>query len=104
MRCTVCRMMGYTPYFLLYGHPPILAFDIADRTWEVLDWHTVHSTEDLIAIRIEQILRRDKKLAQAHENQRIARQRAVDDFNKKYESVLVDNDFEVGTWVLVHET
>ena len=104
MRCTVCRMMGYTPCFLLYGQHPILAFDIADHTWEVLDWHTVHSTKDLIAIRIQQILRRDKKLVEVHEQQRITRQRAVDDFNKKFEKVLVDNDFEVGTWVLVHET
>ena len=104
MRCTVCRMTGYTPYFLLYGRHPILAFDITDQTWETLDWHTVHSTEDLIAIRIQQILRRDKRLVQVHENQRKARERAVEDFNKKYAKVLVDNDFEVGTWVLVHET
>jgi hypothetical protein len=104
MRCTVCRMTGYTPYFLLYGRHPILAFDVADQTWEVLDWHTVHSTEDLIAIRIQQILRRDKRLVKVHENQRRNRERAVHDFNKKYAKVLVDNDFEVGTWVLVHET
>jgi hypothetical protein len=96
-------MTGYMPYFLLYGCHPILTFDIADQTWEVLDWHTVHSTKDLIAIRIEQILRCDKKLVQVHKNQQKMREHAVDDFNKKYTKVLVDNNFEVGTWVLVHE-
>jgi hypothetical protein len=104
MRCTVCRITGYTPYFLLYGRHPILAFDIDDCTWETLDWHAVHSTEDLIAIRAQQIIRRDKKLMLAHENQRKHRQRAIDDFNKRYENILVNNDFEVGIWVLVHET
>ena len=69
MRCTISRATGYTPYFLLYGHHPILAFDVADCMWEVLDWHTVHSTEDLLAIRTQQILRRDKKLAEAHQHQ-----------------------------------
>ena len=97
-------MTGYTPYFLLYRRHPILAFDIADSTWEALDWHTVHSTEDLIAIRTQQILRRDRNLALAHEHQRMNRQRAVDEFNKRYEKILVGNDFAVGTWILVHET
>jgi hypothetical protein len=32
------------------------------------------------------------------------RQRAVDDFNKRYEKLLVSNDFDEGMWVLVHET
>ena len=66
--------------------------------------HTVHSTEDLIVIRIQQILRRDKKLATVHERQQETQQRAVDNFNKKFQKVLVNNDFEVGTWVLLHET
>lgn len=56
MHCTICQITGYTPYFLLYGHHPILAFDIDDSTWETLDWHMVHSTEDLIAIHAQQIL------------------------------------------------
>ena len=37
MHCTVCHMTGYTPDFLLYGHHPILTFNIVDWTWEVLE-------------------------------------------------------------------
>jgi hypothetical protein len=32
------------------------------------------------------------------------RQRSVDDFNRRYEKYFVNNDFDIGTWVLVHET
>lgn len=104
MRCTTTRVTGYTPYFLLYGRHPFFAFDIADRTWDTLDWDRVATTVDLIAIRAQQILRRDKFLVLALEKQKASRQRAVDDFNKKHERYLSSGDFAIGTWVLVHET
>ena len=104
MRCSTSRVTGYTPYFLLYGLRPCFAFDFTDRTWDTLDWHTVASTEDLLAIRMQQILRRDKKLVLAMEQQKLVRKRAVDDFNSKHERHLSSGDFLLGTWVLVHET
>jgi hypothetical protein len=104
MRCSTSRMTGYEPYYLLYGRHPLLAFDITDRTWEALDWHKVVSTEDLIAIRIQQITRRDVIAVEALERQKEKRQRAVDDFNKKYGKSFTDGRFPLGTWVLKHET
>ena len=56
MRSSTSRVTGYPPYFLLYGLRPLFAFDIADRTWDSLDWHTVASTEDLLATRMQQIV------------------------------------------------
>ncbi|KAJ7581797.1 hypothetical protein C8J56DRAFT_716747, partial [Mycena floridula] len=55
---TINRSLGVTPYYLLYGIHPILAFDIADSTWQTLDWHLVRSTADLIQIRALQLQRR----------------------------------------------
>ena len=104
MRCSTSRVTGYTPYFLLYGQRPVFSFDFSDRTWETLDWHKVASTEDLLALRMQQILRRDKKLVFAMEEQKRTRQRAVDDFNSKHEKYLSSGDFILGTWVLLHET
>ena len=104
MRCSTSRVTGYTPYFLLYGLRPCFAFDFTDRTWDTLDWHAIASTEDLLAIRMQQILRRDKKLVLAMEQQKLVRQRAVDDFNSKHERSLSSGDFLLGTWVLLHET
>ena len=104
MRCSTSQVTGYTPYFLLYGLRPFFAFDFTDRTWDTLDWHAIASTEDLLAIRMQQILRRDKKLVLAMEQQKLVRQRAVDDFNSKHERSLSSGDFLLGTWVLLHET
>jgi hypothetical protein len=70
MRCTTSRMTSFTPYFLLYGRSPLLAFDISDRTWDTLDWHIVRTTADLIALRAQQIVRRDQRLVQGLEQQR----------------------------------
>jgi hypothetical protein len=104
MRCSTSRVTGYPPYFLLYGRHPFFAFDFADKTWDTLDWHRVASTEDLLALRMQQILRRDKKLVLAMEQQKRVRQRAVDDFNRKHEHYLSSGSFILGTWVLLHET
>ncbi|RDB28645.1 hypothetical protein Hypma_014867 [Hypsizygus marmoreus] len=104
MRCTTSRVTGYTPYYILYGRHPYFAFDIADRTWDTLDWDLVKDTVSLLAICIKQILRRDKKLSLALEQQKQVRQRAVDDFHRKHERYLSSGDFPLGTWVLVHET
>ncbi|KIJ94133.1 hypothetical protein K443DRAFT_66201, partial [Laccaria amethystina LaAM-08-1] len=55
-------------------------------------------------LRMQQILRRDKKLVLAMEQQKRVRQRAVDDFNRKHEHYLSSGSFILGTWVLLHET
>lgn len=72
------------PYFLLYGRRLFFAFDFADKTWDTLDWHGVASTEDLLALWMQQILQRDKKLVLAMEQQKKVHQWAVDDFNHKH--------------------
>jgi hypothetical protein len=104
MRCTTSRMTGFTSYYLLYGRTPLLAFDIADRTWDTLDWHTVQSTADLIGMRAQQIDRRDCHLIQGLAQQKALRKRAVDEFNEKHRAQLSTGEFKLGTWVLAHET
>lgn len=68
-------MTGFAPCYLLYGHSPLLAFDISDRTWDTLDWHIVHSTVDLIALRAQKIVQRDRNLVVALAQQKVLRQK-----------------------------
>lgn len=104
MRTTTSRMTGDTPYYLLYGRHPFFAFDITDVTWEALDWDQVRTTEDLLATRMRQLVRRDETLIVALERQKKAREKAVAGFNEKFHKVLSKGEYEDGTWVLVHET
>jgi hypothetical protein len=104
MRCTTSRMTGFAPYYLLYGRSLLLAFDISDQTWDTLDWHVACTTADLIALRAQQIVRWDRKLVLALEQQKQLCQKAVDQFNLKWANMLSTGDFELGTWVLAHET
>ncbi|RDB30744.1 hypothetical protein Hypma_005997 [Hypsizygus marmoreus] len=104
IHCTMSHVTGYTPYFLLYGRHPFFAFDLADRTWDLLDWGDIQTTMDLITVHTQQILRHDKKLALAQETLKASRQWAVDNFYYKHEKYLSSGRFESGTWVLVQET
>ena len=84
MHCSTSQVTGYPPYFLLYGRRPFFAFDFADKTWDTLYWHGVASTEDLLVLQMQQILRWDQKLVLAMEQQKKVHQWAVDDFNHKH--------------------
>ncbi|OJT10001.1 Retrovirus-related Pol polyprotein from transposon 17.6 [Trametes pubescens] len=104
MRTTVSRTTGYTPYYLLYGMHCLYPFDLTDRTWYTLDWHKVRSTEDLLTLRATQLARRELDIGEAQENVRKTRQRAVDDFEKRNAHRIRREPYEIGTWVLLHET
>ncbi|KAJ8454791.1 hypothetical protein ONZ51_g12825 [Trametes cubensis] len=104
VRTTTSRSTGFTPYFLTYGMHCLFPFDIADRTWHVLDWDKVSSTEDLLECRIKQLARREQDIGQAVEHQYQSRLRAVDDYMRRNAHRLRLAEYEPGTWVLVHET
>lgn len=103
MRVTTSRSTGLSPFFLVYGVQPVFSFDLQDATWGVLDWHKVRSTTDLIILRSLQIAQRDQIAQEAHRHQTINRQKSIDNFNDKMKTASF-TDFEVGMWVLRHET
>ncbi|PIL28590.1 hypothetical protein GSI_08631 [Ganoderma sinense ZZ0214-1] len=104
VRTTTSRATNCTPYFLTYGMHCLFPFDIADRTWYCLDWHNVNSTEDLLALRIKQLARREEDIGTAVAHLTASRQRAIDDYHRRHATRIREGTFDDGTWVLLHES
>lgn len=87
---------------LVYHH--LMPYDIADRTWFTLDWDKVHNTEDLLAIRTQQIARKQEHIGKAMKHQAATRQRAADDKTWSLQHRVRTEPLQPGMWVLQHET
>ncbi|TFK78901.1 hypothetical protein K466DRAFT_506538 [Polyporus arcularius HHB13444] len=104
MRTTTSRSTGFSPFYLLYGQHPVFSFDAEEITWQTLDWHTVRTHDELIAMRARQISRRDATLEQAHERLRASRKRAIEDQAKRHKYQFDFADFEEGMYVWLRES
>jgi hypothetical protein len=104
MRVTVSRATGYSPYYLLYGVYPVFSFDINEITWQTLDWHRVRTHEELLAIRAQQLSRRDPKMREANGKIRESRRRAIDDLAKRHQYQFDFADYEEGMYVWLRES
>ena len=104
VRTTTSRATNCTPYFLVYGMNCLFPFDLTDRTWHYLDWHKVQLTEDLLALRIMQLARREHDIGTAIDHLTTERQRAIDDFHRCNAPQIRTGTLQPGTWVLLHET
>src|SRR5260370_36508293 len=60
---TTKKNMGYTPYYLLYGQHPLMPFDVTDCTFHTLDWPSVMTTHELLAMRMHQLTQHEDLLA-----------------------------------------
>ena len=64
-RTTVRGPTGRTPFYLNYGREAVLPIEMDIPTWRLLDWPSVKSREELLALRARQLLRRDEDLEEA---------------------------------------
>jgi hypothetical protein len=101
-RVTVKRNTGYTPYYLLYGQHPLMPFDVRDKTFHSLDWPSIHTTEELLALRIIQLSKRDELLDEAVKANYKARLKAADAFNQKHAARMDTGEYNPGEWVIVY--
>lgn len=100
-RTTVRGPTGRTPFYLNYGREAVLPIEMEIPTWRLLDWPSVKSREDLLALRAQQLLRRDEDLEEATlrlQRKRIERGEQFDESRQVRMSML-----EEGAIVLVHD-
>jgi transposase InsO family protein len=97
------RTTGCTPYRLMMGQECILPFDLEEATFLVRGQKDRCSTEDLLAHRLRQLLRRQVDLESAKERLSLAREIAVRDHNSRYDRRMHD-PYEVGDWVLLRDS
>lgn len=101
---TIQRATGHSPYYLAHGLKPVLPFDLAKGTY-LSPIHTkCISTIELLAQRAIMLLKRPKDLAQVREAINNTCWQAVQDFEKKHISQIMDFNFKPGSLVLVRNS
>jgi hypothetical protein len=100
-RVTTRRTTGHTPYYLLYGKHHIFPFDITDSSWYTLNWHSIKTTEELLAIRAVQLAHKDEDINTASNLLLRTRIKSAQDYARRNEHLLVEGNYPEGTIVLV---
>ena len=101
-RTTIRQSTGKTPFELLYGYHCVLPVETRLTTWNTLPWETVRTRGDLLAMRAQQLLRREEDLEEA--TARVERMRRR---SKEYQDEALnaeDRMYQPGDLVLLHDT
>ena len=101
-RTTVSRTRGSTPYEICYGSSCVLPIETRILSWNTLPWHTVRTTGDLLAMRAEQLLRRDLDLEEVRARVKRIRLESAEAASE-YASA-EDRVYGVGDLVLVYNS
>ncbi|MCO5567744.1 hypothetical protein L7F22_021438 [Adiantum nelumboides] len=76
--------LGFMPFELMYGQKSIMPTEEAVLSWTILPWEENLSTEDLLALRIRQLERRQEDIKQTKEKLKVARVKNKVAFDSKH--------------------
>jgi hypothetical protein len=103
-RVTIRRATGYSPYYLAHGIHPLLPFDIQEATYLAPTQDFGVSTEELIALRAQQLAKRPEDIAKMRETVTSSRAKNLASFEKRHNGRIVDFDFKPGALVLLRNS
>src|SRR5882724_6466239 len=101
---TVRQSIGYSPFFMAHGIEVVLLLDIAEATYLLPPLNAPASMEDLIAYRTQQLQKHPEDLLEMSARVLKARKQSAAEFVKHFSTTIQDNDFPVGSLVLVRNS
>jgi hypothetical protein len=102
-RVTTRRVTGFSPYYLLYGRPHFFPFHIDDKSWYILDWHSIRTTKELLLMRTKQFAALKEDRTWAARTNKKTRYQAAHDHAKRNAKRLVRGHYRPGTLVIIYQ-
>jgi hypothetical protein len=96
--------MGYSAYFLLHGTDPVLLLDLWEMTFLIEGFDQGLTSEDLLTLRIQQIEHCDNNITNAMQILQNSHLASKQQFEKWFETRLVQGSYSPGDIVLVRNT
>ena len=90
------------PFELMYGQKPIMPTEETILSWSSIPWMEDMEHEDLLALRIRQLERRQEDVDKAVERLKKARLKSKEQFDKRHR--LRPREIKEGDWVLVFDS
>jgi hypothetical protein len=100
-RVSIQKSTGYSPYYLAHGVEPLFPFDIAEVTYMTRITGERLSTEELVAMRAKQLMKRPEELAELKGKVYKARVKGIRQWEKDNGKKIEDFDFKPGSLVLL---
>ncbi|MCO5567149.1 hypothetical protein L7F22_020837 [Adiantum nelumboides] len=92
----------YMPFELMYGQKHVMPIEEVVLSWTILPWGNELSRDDLLALRIRQLERRQEDIEEARLKLKEARLKNKDLFDKNHR--LRPHAIQDGNWVLVYDS
>lgn len=103
-RVTIRKATGYSPYYMVHGVHPLLPFDIIEATYLSPRQDYGMTTEELIALRAQQLAKRPEDIEKMQDVVTKSRVKGLERFEKLHGSKIMDFDFKPGALVLIRNT
>ena len=103
-RVTIRKATGFSPYYMAHGVHPLLPFDIVEATYLSPTQNSGITTEELIALRAQQLSKRPQDIEHIQTMVSKFRKRSLEQFEKRHGSRIHDFDFKPGALVLVRNS